>query len=113
MLITIPAEVSHLVVKKSITVVKTTRAPILGLVENMAGYVCERCGALGELFQGSRGEGLAAEFGIPFLGRIPFDPRLAAAGDRGVPFLVEHADSLAGSALLEIAERVRASLNSA
>ncbi|MBI3625568.1 MAG: P-loop NTPase, partial [Candidatus Rokubacteria bacterium] len=85
-------------------------APILGLVENMAGYVCGKCGALGELFQGSPGEALAAEFGIPFLGRIPFDHRLAAAGDRGVPFLVEHPDGLAGHALRGIAERIRAGL---
>jgi ATP-binding protein involved in chromosome partitioning len=106
-LVTIPTEVSHLVVKKSIAVAKSTPAPILGLVENMAGYVCGKCGALGELFQGSGGEGLAAESGIPFLGRVPFDPRLAAAGDRGVPFVVEHPDSLAGRALAEIAERVR------
>ena len=106
-LVTIPAEVSHLVVKKSIAVAKATPAPILGLVENMAGYVCGKCGALGELFQGSGGEALAAESGIPFLGRIPFDPRLAAAGDRGVPFIVEHPDSLAGRALAEIAKRVR------
>ncbi len=109
-LVTIPAEVSHLVVKKSITIAKATAAPILGLVENMAGYVCGKCGALGELFQGSPGEALAAEFGIPFLGRIPFDPRLAAAGDRGVPFLVEHADSLAGGALADIATRIRSRL---
>jgi ATP-binding protein involved in chromosome partitioning len=109
-LVTIPAEVSHLVVKKSITVAKAAAEPILGLVENMAGYVCGRCGALGELFQGSRGDALAAESGIPFLGRVPFDPRLAAAGDRGVPFVVEHPDSLAARALTEIARQVRASL---
>ena len=110
-LVTIPAEVSHLVVKKSITVAKATAAPILGLVENMSGYVCQRCGALGELFQGSPSEALAAEFGIPFLGRIPFDPRLAAAGDRGVPFLDEHPESLAGGALAEIATRIHSMLS--
>lgn len=109
-LITIPAEVSHLVVKKSITIAKGTGAPVLGLVENMAGYVCQACGAVGELFQGSRGDRLAAEFGIPFLGRIPFDPRLASAGDRGVPFVVEHADSVAGRAFADIAEHIRQAL---
>lgn len=109
-LITIPAEVSHLVVKKSITVARETGAPILGLVENMAGYVCLKCGAVGELFQGSGGEALAAEFGIPFLGRVPFDPRLAAAGDQGLPFVFEHADSPAGRALLHVADRIRAAL---
>lgn len=109
-LITIPAAVSHLVVKKSITVARETGAPILGLVENMAGYVCLKCGAVGELFQGSGGERLAAEFGIPFLGRVPFDPRLAAAGDQGLPFVSEHADSPAGRALLHVADRIRAAL---
>lgn len=108
--VTIPAEVSHLVVKKCMTVARESGAPILGLVENMAGYVCVRCGALGELFQGSGGEALAAEFGIPFLGRIPFDPRLAAAADAGVPFIVEHGDTPAGRAFGEIADRIRAAL---
>ncbi|MBI4591735.1 MAG: P-loop NTPase [Candidatus Rokubacteria bacterium] len=108
--ITIPAEVSHLVVKKSITVARETRAPILGLVENMGGYVCPQCGALGELFQGTGGEALAAEVGIPFLGSVPFDPRLAAAADRGVPFVTEHADTPSGRAFLDIAARIRFAL---
>ncbi|MBI2553941.1 MAG: P-loop NTPase [Candidatus Rokubacteria bacterium] len=109
-LVTIPADVSHLVVKKSITVARGTGAPILGLVENMAGYVCVKCGAVGELFQGSGGEALAAEFGIPFLGRVPFDPRLAAAADQGIPFVAEHADTPAGRALSEIADRLQTAL---
>lgn len=109
-LVTIPSEVSHLVVKKSITAVKEAKVPILGLVENMAGYVCVRCGNVGDLFQGSGGEALAAQFGIPFLGRIPFDPRLAAAGDSGAPFLAQHPESPAGRALLEVADGIRAAL---
>jgi ATP-binding protein involved in chromosome partitioning len=98
-LVTIPTEVSHLVVKKSVTVARATGAPVLGLVENMAG-----------LFEGAGGEALAAEFGIPFLGRVPFDSRLAAAADGGVPLVLEQPDSLAGRALLEIADRLRAAL---
>jgi ATP-binding protein involved in chromosome partitioning len=99
LVVTIPTDVSHLVVKKSITVARATGAPILGLVENMA-----------ELFQGTGGEALAAEFGIPFFGSVPFDPRLAVAADAGVPFVTEHADTPAGRALLEIAGHLRAAL---
>jgi len=110
LVVTIPTDVSHLVVKKSITVARATGAPILGLVENMAGYVCVECGALGDLFQGSGGAALAAEFGIPFLGSVPFDPRLAVAADAGVPFVTEHADTPAGRALSEIAGHLRAAL---
>ena len=98
-LVTIPTEVSHLVVKKSVTVARATGAPVLGLVENMAG-----------LFEGASGEALAVEFGIPFLGRVPFDSRLAAAADVGVPFVMEHADTPAGRALLQIADHLRAAL---
>ncbi len=109
-LVTIPSEVSHLVVKKSISVAREVRVPILGLLENMASYVCGACGAVGPLFQGPAGEGVAAELGILFLGRVPFDPRIAVAGDRGIPFVMEHPESPAARALLEIAKRVEAAL---
>lgn len=108
--VTIPSEVSHLVVKKSVSVAREVRAPILGLLENMAGYVCGTCGAVGPLFQGPAGEVVAAELGIAFLGRIPFDPRIAVTGDQGVPFVAEQSDSPAARAFLEIAERIRAAV---
>jgi len=104
--VTVPSEVSHLVVKKSITLARDTGARVLGLVENMAGYVCVQCGSLGTLFEGPGGERTATQCGIPFLGRVPFDPRLAAAADRGRAFVLEHAESLAGRALREIAARL-------
>ncbi len=104
--VTIPSEVSHLVVKKSVSVAREVNAPILGLLENMAGYVCSACGAVGPLFLGPEGNGVAAELGIPFLGQIPFDPRMAVAGDRGVSLLTEHPDSPAAKAIFEIASRI-------
>jgi ATP-binding protein involved in chromosome partitioning len=104
--VTIPSEVSHLVVKKSITLARDTGARVLGLVENMAGYVCVQCGSLGTLFEGPGGERTATQCGIPFLGRVPFDPRLATTADRGRAFVLEHAESLAGRALRGIAARL-------
>ena len=110
-LITIPSEVSQLVVKKSIVVAKETlKAPPLGLVENMAAYLCPRCGAEGELFHPGDSERTAASLGIPFLGRIPFDPRISISSDQGVPFVMQHADSPAGRVFLQLAERTAASL---
>ncbi|MGH7267017.1 MAG: P-loop NTPase, partial [Candidatus Rokuibacteriota bacterium] len=67
--VTIPSEVSHLVVRKSITLARESGTRLLGLVENMAGYVCQQCGDVGTLFEGPGGERTAAEAGIPFLGR--------------------------------------------
>jgi MinD-like ATPase involved in chromosome partitioning or flagellar assembly len=55
------------------------------------------------LFDGPGGEATAARHGLPFLGRVPFDPRLAAAADRGRPFVLEHGETPAGRALDAIA----------
>jgi ATP-binding protein involved in chromosome partitioning len=108
--VTIPSEVSHLVVRKSLTLARETKTRLLGLVENMAGYVCARCGEVGSLFEGPGGEATAAQHGIPFLGRVPFDPRLAVAADRGRPFVLDHGQSPAGRALDEVAARILALL---
>ena len=98
--VTIPSDVAHLVVRKSITVAGQVKAPILGLVENMAG-----------LFPGPDAAGLAREASIPFLGRVPFDPALAAAADRGEPFVAVAPESAAARTLAEIAQTLRSALS--
>jgi ATP-binding protein involved in chromosome partitioning len=101
--VTIPSAVSHLVVRRAMTLARERGARLLGLVENMAGYVCPTCGTIGPLFEGPGGEATAAQHGLPFLGRVPFDPRLAAAADRGRPFVLDHGETPAGQALTGIA----------
>ena len=98
-IVTIPSDVSHLIVRKSITVARQSKAPVLGLVENMTG-----------MFPGPGGEALAREADIPFLGQVPFDPALAAAADRGEPYVAAAPDTPAARALTAIAARVRAAL---
>ena len=90
--VTIPSDVSRLVVRRSITVAASTRAPVLGVVENMSG-----------LFVGADGAKLAADAGVPFLGSVPFDPAIAAAGDQGDPFVATAPESAAAMALRRIA----------
>ena len=97
--ITIPSEVAHLVVRKSITIAAQAKAPVLGLVENMAG-----------LFPGPSGVDLAREAGIPFLGAVPFDPALAAAADLGEPLVASAPTCEAARALTTIARTVAAAL---
>ncbi len=97
--VTIPSDVSHLVVRKSITVASQVKAPVLGLVENMTG-----------LFPGPDAALLARDAGIPFLGRVPFDPALAAAADRGEPFVALAPESAAARALTAVAEKIRAAI---
>jgi ATP-binding protein involved in chromosome partitioning len=111
LIVTIPSEVSQLVVRKSITVARELlHAPVVGLLENMGAYVCGHCGASERLFHDGGSERIAAEMGIPFLGCVPFDPRISHCGDRGVPFVLEHGDSPAGKAFAEVASQLEASL---
>jgi ATP-binding protein involved in chromosome partitioning len=95
-LVTIPSEVSHLVVRKSLALARDLKIPMLGLIENMAGYECQSCQTIGELFQPGQGARLAADFGIRFLGELPFDPRLARSGDSGIPFVAIHQGTTTG-----------------
>jgi ATP-binding protein involved in chromosome partitioning len=82
-LVTIPSEVSHLVVRRSLALARDLKVPMLGLIENMAGYDCRYCQTVGELFQPGQGPRLAHDFGIRFLGSS-FDPRLARSGDSSI-----------------------------
>jgi ATP-binding protein involved in chromosome partitioning len=93
--VTIPSDVSHLIVRKSITVAAQARVPVLGVVENMAG-----------LFSGASGETLAREAGVPFLGAVPFDPALSAAADRGEPYVAVAPEAPAARAIAAIAKAI-------
>lgn len=98
-MVTIPSDVSQLVVRRSITAATQGRAPMLGLVENMAG-----------LFPGPDAAALARDVGMPFLGKVPFDPELAAAADRGEAFTQRFPERDAARALRAIAATLRQAL---
>ena len=105
--VTIPSEVSQLIVKKSITMAKDIlNVPIIGVVENMAFYVCQHCGEEEPLF--SIGESLKSAFQQILLGGVPFDPRLARASDNGLPYIDEYPDAPASKALIQVAEKIQA-----
>jgi len=80
-IVTAPQQVSTDNVARSINMCKELEVPILGLIENMAGFKCPDCGK--EVDFGSGGKQLAEETGIDFLGAIPFDPNIAKEGDAG------------------------------
>ncbi len=85
--ITTPQEISLADVRKSINFCGQMNLPVAGVVENMSGYACPKCGNVDDLFGSGGGETVAAEMNVPFLGKIPLDPKVVVAGDRGVPFL--------------------------
>ncbi len=92
-IVTTPQDVSVADVRRSIRFCQSLRMPVLGVVENMSGFVCPRCGEVTNIFKSGGGEQMALEMGIPFLGRIPLDPQIGEACDAGKPYIHQYARS--------------------
>jgi Mrp family chromosome partitioning ATPase len=103
-IVTTPQEVSLADVRKSISFCNVVKMEMLGLIENMSGFTCPHCQEMVELFGSGGGEKTAEAAGIPFLGKIPFDPNIVACGDSGTSFQKKYADAAVTKAIAEIAE---------
>lgn len=118
LVVTIPSQVSHLVVRRAITAARQVGGHLLGLVENMAGLTGDEAGR--ELSSGGyrkasaagSGQAFAAEVSLPYLGQIPFHPDLARTTDAGRPFVLEHSHTPAGQAILALVTALKAVLES-
>ena len=105
-IVTTPQEVSLADIRKSISFCRTVGMPVFGLIENMSGFVCPHCGESMELFGTGGGFKTALAMNVPFLGRIPFDPRLVECGDAGESYLEKYPDSEATQAYAQIIETI-------
>ena len=92
-IVTTPQKVAAVDVRKSISFCRQMNLPVLGVIENMNGFVCPKCGELTSVFQSGGGRLMADDMGVTFLGSVPIDPQIAEAGDSGVAFLQRYADS--------------------
>jgi ATP-binding protein involved in chromosome partitioning len=109
-IVTTPQEVSLADARKAIAMFNKVNVRILGVVENMSGFVCPDCGAEHDIFGSGGGETIARELEIDVLGRIPLEPGVRTGGDAGVPITsAQHPDvsaSRAGAAMRELARTV-------
>ncbi|XP_076842973.1 cytosolic Fe-S cluster assembly factor nubp2 [Brachyhypopomus gauderio] len=105
-LVTTPQAVSTADVRREITFCKRTGVKILGIVENMSGFVCPHCSECTSIFSKGGGEELAKLTGSVFLGSVPLDPALSASLEQGQDFLQAFPESATYSALQGIAETV-------
>ncbi len=103
-----PQEVALSDVRKSVSFCRQLAMPVLGIVENMSGFVCPHCGEVTQVFKSGGGERLAEEMGAPFLGRIPLDPKIAEACDAGAPYVHQYAGSEAAKAFEQIIQPILA-----
>lgn len=104
--VTTPQKVALADVRKSINFCKTVKMEIIGVVENMSGFVCPHCNKTVDIFKSGGGEEVARDFELPFLGRVPMDPKVVIAGDDGKPYLSSKEESPAVQAFSEIVTAV-------
>ena len=104
-LVTIPSDVSKSVVKRAVAFASKMRTPVIGIIENMSYYRCPH-GDVVYIFGRGAAREIAEEYGIPFLGAIPLDPRIRECNDTGRIFLQEYPDSEAAQAIRDIVGKV-------
>jgi ATP-binding protein involved in chromosome partitioning len=105
-MVTTPQDVSLLDVRKGLAMFRKMNVPILGIVENMAGFECPHCHEVTPIFGEGGGARLAEEFGVPVLGTIPLDPQTRVGGDTGEPIVVARPSSAQAQAFRRVARTV-------
>lgn len=88
-IVTTPQDVAILDSSKSVKFIEKLGLKILGIIENMSGLVCPKCGDVIDLFGKGGGEKAAKELEVPYLGDIPLDVDMRIAGDEGRPFILK------------------------
>jgi Mrp family chromosome partitioning ATPase len=109
--VTTPQDLAIADVRRCVSFCNTLSLPVVGVVENMSGYICPECGARVDLFKTGGGSALAEEMRLPFLGTIPIDPRIVIAGDAGRPFVAAEEQTSAGRAFADIVQSILAQCN--
>jgi len=92
-IVTTPQKLAITDVKKSVNFCKKLNVPVIGVIENMSGFICPDCNKTVEIFKSGGGQTMAQEMNVPFLGKIPLDPNIVEAGDSGKPFIYFYAET--------------------
>src|SRR5215469_3801497 len=108
LLVTHPSAQDTAAARNAIKIGRATGIPIVGIVENMAGFNCDGCRSVRPLWPEGDLQGVAREASLPIMARLGFEPRLADSTDRGTPFVREHASTPTGKALADLANQVDA-----
>lgn len=111
--VTTPQDLAIADVRKSITFCGQLNLPVLGVIENMSGFVCPHCGETVDIFKSGGGETMAKEMRVPFLGRIPMDATVMAAADDGTPHVYHYEKTEAAKAFSGIVTLIDSKITAA
>jgi Mrp family chromosome partitioning ATPase len=105
-IVTTPQKVAAVDVRKSISFCRRVNVPVLGVVENMSGFVCPKCGELTQILPEGGGRKIATDMNVPFLGAIPMDPGIAQSGDSGKVFIYHSSKTPTGKIMQDIIDQI-------
>jgi ATP-binding protein involved in chromosome partitioning len=108
-IVSTPQDLALIDARRAIDLFVQAHVPLVGLIENMAGYACPKCGEISDPFGRGGAEAAASELGLPFLGRVPLDIAIRTASDGGRPPAA--GDAPEGRAFIEIAARLLDAMN--
>lgn len=111
LIVTTPQDVALQDVRRSIAMFEKVKVPILGVVENMSGFLCPHCGKSTDIFDKGGGAKAAEILGIPFLGEIPLLPEVREGSDTGHPIVLTDPSSSASQALIQTAKKLAAQVS--
>jgi ATP-binding protein involved in chromosome partitioning len=110
-MVTTPQEVSVIDVEKALGMWKRVEVPVLGLIENMSGFICPSCGHHEEIFLSGGGRKLAEREGVPYLGEVPLHGSVSRGGDAGKPVVLAEPTSQIAHIFQAIASAVACQLS--
>ncbi|MGI8475272.1 MAG: iron-sulfur cluster carrier protein ApbC [Thermomicrobiales bacterium] len=110
-IVTTPQDVALADAKKGLKMFEEVKTPILGIIENMSGFVCPNCREVHDIFGSGGGRRIAEENGVELLGQIPIESVVREGGDEGTPVVATHPESLTAAAFQRAAERVAGRLS--
>jgi ATP-binding protein involved in chromosome partitioning len=101
-----PQDVATQIASKALAMFQQLKVPILGILENMTGFVCPHCGTTAPIFKEGGGHRASQQLGVPLLGQIPLDPLVCQTSDRGEPIVTAHPESPMADAFRHAADAV-------
>ena len=105
-IVTTPQDVALIDARKGLAMFRKVNVPVVGIIENMSGFLCPHCSELTHIFKRGGGERTAEVVGTSFLGAIPLDPAIVEGGDSGEPIVVSQQEGSHADAFRKVAEAV-------
>lgn len=105
-IVSTPQEVALIDSRKAVRFAQMLKMPVLGIVENMSGFVCPHCGEKTDLFKEGGAEKAAEEMNVNFLGKIPIEPEIVHSGDSGKPYIYDFNKKQTAQDMMTIVEKI-------